>query len=123
MNRDLKLKRFIINVIATLIVSLFFISCNSYYKPVSLMDASQDLNKGFVKVTYNNNQQDVFEKLVIEDGVVYGINSKKNNTPKTELKEEDVIQVEKQKKGVSSRNTIFGVLIAGISFYLITTMF
>lgn len=123
MQIELKLDRLAMKVLLTFIVGLFFMSCNSYKKPVSLSDASQDTKKGYVKVTFQNGDQDVFEKLEVENGVVYGINSKLNNTPKTELKEEDVIQVEKQNKGASTRNTIFGVLLAGLGVYLITTMF
>ena len=122
MKIELRLNKFTINVLTALIVSFFFMSCNSYKKPVSLHNASQDAKKGYVKVTYKNGDQDVFEELVVEDGTVYGINSKKNNIPKTELKEEEVIQVEKQNKGSAARNTIFGVLLAGLGVYLITTM-
>lgn len=122
MQIELRLNRLSINVLSAIIVSLFFMSCNSYKKPVSLIEASEDAKKGYVKVTYQNGDQDVFEKLEVENGTVYGINSKKNKTPKTELKEEDVIQVEKQNKGAATRNTIFGVLLAGLGVYLITTM-
>ena len=122
MQINYKMKRRAIYVFLTLMVSLFFVSCNSYRKPVSLEDASQDTKKGYVKVTYKNGDQDVFEKLEVENGIVYGINSKKNKTPKTELKEADVIQVEKQHKGVATRNTILGVLLAGLAVYQITTM-
>lgn len=122
MQIELRLNRLSINVLSAIIVSLFFMSCNSYKKPVSLTEASEDAKKGYVKVTYQNGDQDVFEKLEVENGTVYGINSKKNKTPKTELKEEDVIQVEKQNKGAATRNTIFGVLLAGLGVYLITTM-
>lgn len=104
-------------------VSLLCTSCNSYKKPVSLNEATQDAKKGSVKVTFKNGLQDVFEKLEVADGIVYGVNSKKTKTPKTELKEEDVVQVEKQNKAVSTRNTIFGVLLAGLAVYLVTTMF
>lgn len=122
MQIELRLNRLSINVLSAIIVSLFFMSCNSYKKPVSLTEASEDAKKGYVKVTYQNGDQDVFEKLEVENGTVYGINSKKNKTPKTELKEEDIIQVEKQNKGAATRNTIFGVLLAGLGVYLITTM-
>jgi len=123
MQINLRLNRLLINGLLTILVSLFFTSCNSYRKPVSLQDASQDTKKGYVKVTYKNGDQDVFEKLEVENGIVYGINSKKNKTPKTELNEADVIQVEKQNKGVAARNTILGVLLAGLAVYQLTTMF
>lgn len=123
MEKELILNRLTIKVVQALFVSLFFISCNSYYLPVSLNEASQDPEMGFVKVTYQDGQQDVFQRLETENGIVYGINSKKNKTPKTELKEENIIQVEKQNKEISSRNTIFGVLVTVFSLYLITTMF
>jgi len=122
MQIDLRLNRFTINIFIALIVSLFFVGCNSYKKPVSLEDASQDSKKGYVKVTYNNGDHDIFEKLEIENGIVYGINSKKNKVPRTALKDSEIMKVEKQDRGVATRNTILGILVAGFAVYQITTM-
>lgn len=120
---EFKLNRLVVKTLQVLIIGLFFMSCSAYKKPVSLNEAANGSEQGYVKVTYQNGDQDVFEKLEKNDGVVYGINSKKDDTPKTELKPDEVTQVEQEKGKASSKNTVLGIAFVVIVAGLLALMF
>jgi hypothetical protein len=96
-------------ILSLSLLLLLIFSCKSYYNAISLKEALNKNHAGLLKVTFNNGDEFIYENIVSENNVIYGITTKNGLEQKTELIQSDVKKVEVHNKKSSTGSNVLGI--------------
>jgi len=107
------------------ILFLFFllVGCKAYHSAIPLNEAINKDHAGLLKVTLNNGDEYIYENIINENGITYGVAIKNGLEQKTELKQSDVKKVEIKNKKSSTGLNILGVGVGVSAIVLGILMF
>ena len=98
-------------------------SCKVYQDPISLNEAVNNTAKGYYKVTMNNGDEFIYERIELNsDNNFIGFLVKDKMPVETVLKSEEIKTIQKQNKNSSSFSNALGIGIGAGSIALAILM-
>ena len=113
------------NNIITLCICLFLLqSCKVYQDPISLNEAANNTNEGYYKVTMNNGDEYIYEKIELNNDNNYvGFILVDKKPTETILNTFDIKSIQKQNKKSSGFSNVLGIGVGVGSIILGVLMF
>ncbi len=102
-------KTSLFGLITLLILAISLQSCKVYHKPISINEALENPNLGYVKVTFKNGDELVFEKIESNGLELSGLNRIEGQEIRTVLNQDEIAKIEEQNKKTSTFFKIIGI--------------
>jgi hypothetical protein len=88
-----------------LTISILFQGCQIYYKQTATPEQAFESSKK-VKIVYTGDRKEYFNKIVIEDGILYGIKKFKGKSYKISLHKNEIKEIHLKNKTASVLVTV-----------------
>ena len=114
-----------LKIFAVFFASFFLLqSCKVYQDPISLNEAANNTNEGYYKVTMNNGDEYIYEKIELNNDNNYiGFTLVDKKPTETILNTFDIKSIQKQNKKSSGFSNVLGIGVGVGSIILGVLMF
>lgn len=101
-----------------LVISFNFSSCRIYKSPMPFKELMEENYDGIVQVRTDNGDAIVYEKIIVEEGIYYGIRNINGTVRRTKIDPDRVVDVRKRNKRSSLFYNGIGIIVVAGSLFM-----